>query len=128
VFTNGCFDILHRGHVHLLEEAKKLGDILVVALNSDRSAAMVKGPSLPINGETDRAHLIAAINAVDFITIFNGKTPAGLIRKIRPDVLVKGGNYRKDEVLGSEFAKKTVIIPNLAGYSTREITRKICRS
>jgi D-beta-D-heptose 7-phosphate kinase/D-beta-D-heptose 1-phosphate adenosyltransferase len=128
VFTNGCFDLLHRGHVHLLEQAKKLGDLLVVALNSDRSARMVKGPSFPINSENDRAHLIAAINSVDFITVFNEKTPDRLIRKIRPDVLVKGGNYRKDEVLGSASAKNTVIIPNLAGYSTKKITQKICRS
>ncbi|MBN2188828.1 MAG: bifunctional heptose 7-phosphate kinase/heptose 1-phosphate adenyltransferase [Chitinispirillaceae bacterium] len=128
VFTNGCFDILHRGHVHLMEQAKKLGNLLVVALNSDRSIKIIKGPSFPINSETDRAHLIAAINSVDFITIFNGKTPARLIREIRPDVLVKGGNYRKNEVLGSKFAKDTIIIPNLAGYSTKLIRQKISRS
>jgi D-beta-D-heptose 7-phosphate kinase / D-beta-D-heptose 1-phosphate adenosyltransferase len=128
VFANGCFDILHRGHVHLLGEAKKLGDLLVVALNSDGSVKMNKGPSFPINNEIDRAHLVAAINAVDFIAIFNEKTPVRLIRKIRPDVIVKGGNYRKDEVVGREYAARTVIIPNLSGYSTKEITRKICRS
>jgi D-beta-D-heptose 7-phosphate kinase / D-beta-D-heptose 1-phosphate adenosyltransferase len=128
VFTNGCFDILHRGHVHLLNEAKRHGDLLVVALNSDRSAAMIKGPSFPINNETDRAHLVAAINAVDFITIFNEKTPIRLLQKIRPDIIVKGGNYRNNEVVGREYAHKTVIIPNLAGYSTREITQKIRKS
>jgi D-beta-D-heptose 7-phosphate kinase/D-beta-D-heptose 1-phosphate adenosyltransferase len=126
VFANGCFDILHRGHVHLLEEAKKRGDILVVALNSDRSAKAIRGASFPINAESDRAHLMAAVSAVDFVTVFNEKTPVGLIRQIRPDVIVKGGNYRKNQVVGMEYAGKTVIIPNLAGYSTREITRKIC--
>ena len=119
MFTNGSFDILHRGHVHLFEEAKRLGNVLVVALNSDRSAKA-------INAESDRAHLVAAIDAVDYVTVFGGKTPTGLIKRIRPDVIVKGGNYRKDEVLGREFAGKTAIIPHLAGYSTREITRKIC--
>jgi D-beta-D-heptose 7-phosphate kinase/D-beta-D-heptose 1-phosphate adenosyltransferase len=127
VFTNGCFDILHRGHVHLLEEAKKLGEVLVVALNSDQSAKAIKGASLPINAESDRAHLMAAVSAVDFVTVFNEKTPIGIIRRMRPDVIVKGGNYRKNQVVGMEYAGKTVIIPNLAGYSTREITRKICR-
>ncbi len=126
VFTNGCFDILHRGHVHLLQEAKKSGDILVVALNSDRSAKAVKGASFPINGETDRAHLIAAIDAVDCITVFNENTPVGLIKRLRPDVIIKGGNYRRSEIAGGQYAGRTVIIPLLAGYSTREITRKIC--
>jgi D-beta-D-heptose 7-phosphate kinase/D-beta-D-heptose 1-phosphate adenosyltransferase len=126
VFTNGCFDILHRGHVHLLQEAKKSGDILVVALNSDRSAKAVKGASFPINGETDRAHLIAAIDAVDCITVFNENTPTGLIKRLRPDVIIKGGNYRRSEIAGRQYAGRTVIIPLLAGYSTREITRKIC--
>lgn len=125
VFTNGCFNILHRGHVHLLEEAKKLGDVLVVALNSDRSVKMNKGPSFPVNSETDRAHLVAAVSAVDFISIFNEKTPLRLIRRLRPDVIVKGGNYKKNQVVGREFARKTAIIPHLAGYSTKEITQKI---
>jgi D-beta-D-heptose 7-phosphate kinase/D-beta-D-heptose 1-phosphate adenosyltransferase len=125
VFTNGWFDILHRGHVHLLEEAKKLGDVLVVALNGDRSAKKTAPTVHPINSEDDRAHLIAAIDAVDCITVFNEKTPAGLIRRIRPDVIVKGGNYRKEEVVGRESAGKTVIIPLLAGYSSRNIARKI---
>jgi D-beta-D-heptose 7-phosphate kinase/D-beta-D-heptose 1-phosphate adenosyltransferase len=127
VFTNGCFNILHRGHVHLLEQAKKLGDVLVVALNSDQSVRAVKGASFPVNNEIDRAHLVAAISAVDCIAIFNDKTPHRLIRRIRPDVIVKGGNYRHDQVVGREFAGKTVIIPHLAGYSTKKITRKFFR-
>lgn len=125
VFTNGCFDILHRGHVHLFREAKKYGDILVVALNSDRSIATVRGPDFPLNPESDRAHLIAAIDGVDYITLFDAPTPLNLLRRIRPDVIVKGGNYREQEVVGKEYARKTVIIPQLKGYSTKEIIRKI---
>ena len=125
VFTNGCFDILHRGHVHLFREAKKYGDILVVALNSDRSIAAVRGPDFPLNPESDRAHLIAAIDGVDYITLFDAPTPLNLLRRIRPDVIVKGGNYREQEVVGKKYARKTVIIPQLKGYSTKEIIRKI---
>jgi D-beta-D-heptose 7-phosphate kinase / D-beta-D-heptose 1-phosphate adenosyltransferase len=126
VFTNGCFDILHRGHVHLLGEAKKTGDLLVVALNSDRSARTLRRGAAPINGEADRAHLVAAIDAVDCITLFNETTPLQLIKKIRPDAIVKGGNYRSSQVVGREYAGKTVIVPHLAGYSTKDIARKIC--
>jgi D-beta-D-heptose 7-phosphate kinase / D-beta-D-heptose 1-phosphate adenosyltransferase len=125
VFTNGCFDILHRGNVHLLDEAKRHADILVVALNSDRSAAMQKGRGTPVNTEIDRAHLVGAIDAVDYIVIFNEMTPRDLIKKIRPDVIVKGGNYAKNEVLGREYAARVVIVPQLEGYSTEEIARKI---
>ena len=127
VFTNGCFNILHRGHVHLLEEAKKLGDILVVALNSDQSVKAVKGASFSVNSETDRAHLVAAVSAVDSVAIFNEKTPIRLIRRIRPDVIVKGGNYRKNQVVGREFAKKTAIIAHLAGYDAKETTQRAFR-
>jgi D-beta-D-heptose 7-phosphate kinase / D-beta-D-heptose 1-phosphate adenosyltransferase len=123
VFTNGCFDVLHRGHLHLLLEAKRLGNVLVVALNSDASAVALK--AAPINSETDRAHLMAAIDAVDFITIFNEKTPLTLIQAIRPDVIVKGGNYKVKEILGREYAGKAVVIPHLKGYSSEEIARKI---
>ena len=125
VFTNGCFDILHRGHVHLFREAKKHGDILVVALNSDRSIAAVRGPDFPLNAESDRAHLIAAIDGVDYIALFDASTPLTLLRRIRPDVIVKGGNYREQEVVGREYARKTVIVPQLKGYSTDDIIRKI---
>jgi D-beta-D-heptose 7-phosphate kinase/D-beta-D-heptose 1-phosphate adenosyltransferase len=128
VFTNGCFDILHRGHVHLLQKAKLSGDVLIVALNSDSSYRNIKGPGFPINTEKDRAHLMAALDTVDYITIFNEKTPLELIKKIRPEVLVKGKNYRKNEVLGREYAEKVEIIPTLEGYSSSEIARKIgCR-
>jgi D-beta-D-heptose 7-phosphate kinase / D-beta-D-heptose 1-phosphate adenosyltransferase len=123
VFTNGCFDLLHRGNVHLLREAKRLGHLLAVALNSDRSA--IANSQSPINAELDRADIIGAIDAVDLITIFNEKTPLGLIKKIRPDVIVKGGNYREKEILGREFAGKAVVIPHIQGYSTGDIARKI---
>jgi D-beta-D-heptose 7-phosphate kinase/D-beta-D-heptose 1-phosphate adenosyltransferase len=125
VFTNGCFDVLHRGHVHLLQKAKQLGDILIVALNSDSSGCNLKGPGFPLNEEKDRAHLVAALDTVDYITIFNEKTPLDLIKKIKPDILVKGRNYSKSEVLGREYAKKVEIIPTLEGYSSWEIARKI---
>jgi D-beta-D-heptose 7-phosphate kinase/D-beta-D-heptose 1-phosphate adenosyltransferase len=125
VFTNGCFDILHRGHVHLFREAKKLGAMLVVAINSDASIARIRRGGVPINPEGDRAHLIAAIDGVDYITLFDQVTPLSLIRRIKPDVIVKGGNYREQEVLGREHAGKTAIIPQLKGYSSGEIIRKI---
>jgi D-beta-D-heptose 7-phosphate kinase / D-beta-D-heptose 1-phosphate adenosyltransferase len=125
VFTNGCFDILHRGNVHVLDEAKKQGDVLVVALNSDASASHQKGRGAPINSERDRAHLVGAIDPVDFVTIFSDTTPLDLIKMIRPDVIVKGGNYTKKEVLGGEYAGRVVIVPQLKGYSTGEIARKI---
>jgi len=125
VFTNGCFDILHRGHVHLFTEAKKQGDLLVVALNSDKSIARMRGGDLPVNPEHDRAHLVAAIDGVDYLTLFDESTPVALLRRIRPDVIVKGGNYREADVVGREYAAKTVIVPQLKGYSTEEIIRKI---
>jgi D-beta-D-heptose 7-phosphate kinase/D-beta-D-heptose 1-phosphate adenosyltransferase len=126
VFTNGCFDILHRGNVHVLDQAKRRGDVLVVALNSDASASHQNGRGAPVNSELDRAHLVGAIDAVDYVTIFGDKTPLDLIKKIRPDVIVKGGNYRKNEVLGREFAGRVVIVPQLEGYSTEDIAKKIC--
>jgi D-beta-D-heptose 7-phosphate kinase / D-beta-D-heptose 1-phosphate adenosyltransferase len=125
VFANGCFDILHRGHVHLLQKAKQLGDCLIVALNSDASCRTIKGPGFPLNNEKDRAHLIAALGSVDYITVFNEPSPLALIRRLKPDFIIKGGNYRTQEVVGHEFAGKTVIIPELAGYSTGKIAKKI---
>jgi D-beta-D-heptose 7-phosphate kinase/D-beta-D-heptose 1-phosphate adenosyltransferase len=125
VFTNGCFDILHRGHIHLFREAKKHGDLLVVAVNSDRSIARMRTAMAPLNPENDRAHLIAAIDGVDFITLFDEPTPVALLRRLKPDVIVKGGNYAVNEVVGREYAHATVIVPQLKGYSTAEIVRRI---
>ena len=96
-----------------------------MAINSDRSIARVRGPDFPLNPENDRAHLIAAIDGVDYITLFDEATPLALLRRIKPDVIVKGGNYRENEVVGKEYARKTVIVPQLKGYSTEEIIRKI---
>ena len=94
VFTNGCFDILHKGHVRYLTQAKKLGDVLVVGLNADKSVSALK-PDRPVNPEADRAEVLAALSAVDYITIFSEKTPYTLIKLLRPDVLVKGGDWKK---------------------------------
>ena len=121
VFTNGCFDILHRGHVEYLQKAKRLGDYLIVGINTNRSVKALKGVSRPVNDEYDRAFLIASLRCVDRVVLFDDDTPYELIKKVAPDVLVKGGDYREDEVVGREFAKETVILPFVEGYSTTGI-------
>lgn len=122
VFTNGCFDILHAGHVHLLLEAATLGNRLIVGLNSDASVKRLKGSERPINRAEDRALLLAAQTFVDAVVIFEEDTPLQLLEKIQPDVLVKGGDYTKDQVVGHELMEalggETVIVPFLGGYST----------
>ncbi len=132
IFTNGCFDILHYGHVHYLEDAKRLGDILVIALNSDISIKVIKGQNRPINKESDRAKVLGALSCVDFITIFNPVTPLAVIKILSPDVLVKGGDWRKSEIVGSDFVKnrggKVKTIPYLKGYSTTNIIKKIMKN
>lgn len=102
VFTNGCFDILHRGHVEYLAHARSLGDRLVVGLNSDDSVRRLKGPTRPLNGEEDRALVLAALEVVDAVTIFDEDTPLELIAALLPDVLVKGGDYRPDTIVGAD--------------------------
>jgi rfaE bifunctional protein nucleotidyltransferase chain/domain len=124
VFTNGCFDILHRGHVRYLGQAKKLGDVLVVGLNSDRSVSGMK-PGRPINNERDRAAVLAALCDVDYVTIFGEKTPYGLIRALRPDVLVKGGDWKKEDIVGSDIVRETYSLPFVRGASTSGVIRKI---
>jgi rfaE bifunctional protein nucleotidyltransferase chain/domain len=124
VFTNGCFDILHRGHVRYLKQAKKLGDILVVGLNSDSSVSTIK-PGRPINNERDRAAVLAALCAVDYITIFGEKTPYTLIKALRPDVLVKGGDWNREDIVGSDIVGDTYSLPFVKGASTSGIIRKI---
>lgn len=118
VFTNGCFDILHRGHISYLKETKKLGDILIVGLNSDNSVKKIKGKQRPHNTQSDRAELLASLEFVDYVIIFDEETPYNLIRALKPDVLVKGGDYTKKTVVGREFAGEVVIIPFVEGYST----------
>jgi D-beta-D-heptose 7-phosphate kinase/D-beta-D-heptose 1-phosphate adenosyltransferase len=124
VFTNGCFDFLHRGHLHLFSEAKKLGDILVVAINSDESIKKIKENRDPVNDEQDRAFIVSSIKDVDFVTVFDGETPEPLLEQLRPDVIVKGGNYTVDQIVGKEFAVQAVIIPALEGYSTEDLSRR----
>ncbi|MDX1476348.1 MAG: D-glycero-beta-D-manno-heptose 1-phosphate adenylyltransferase [Saprospiraceae bacterium] len=129
VFTNGCFDLLHKGHVVYLEQARALGDRLVVGLNSDASTRRLKGNDRPINDEGARAWIIAALEAVDMVVLFNEDTPFQLIGALRPDVLVKGGDYHAEDVVGGDIVKAgggtVVIIPFLEGYSTTAIERKI---
>ena len=129
VFTNGCFDILHFGHVKYLEEAKKKGDILIVGVNSDSSVTRIKGKGRPVQKERFRAGVIAALECVDYVCIFNGATPLGLIKKIVPDTLVKGGDWPPDKIVGHDIVTAnggTVLsIPLIKGCSTSSIIRKI---
>ena len=125
VFTNGCFDILHAGHVKSIEFAKSKGDVLVIGLNSDSSIKRIKGPTRPVNKQTDRAVVLAALGAVDAVCIFGQDTPLKLIKIVRPDVLVKGADYKNKEVVGAEFAGKVVLFPLLKGRSTTNLINKI---
>jgi D-beta-D-heptose 7-phosphate kinase/D-beta-D-heptose 1-phosphate adenosyltransferase len=132
VFTNGCFDILHIGHAKYLESAKKLGDILVVGVNSDTSVRVIKGPGRPINSQDERLGLIAALESVDYVTLFSQKTPEGLIRKLRPDILVKGADWNTKEIAGGDFVKssggRVVRIPLVKGHSTTALIKHITAS
>lgn len=121
VFTNGCFDILHRGHVEYLQKAKALGDYLIVGVNTNRSVRALKGVTRPVNDEKDRAFLLSSLRCVDRVVFFDDDTPYELIKMVAPDILVKGGDYRVDEVVGREFAKETVIMSLVEGYSTTQI-------
>ena len=129
VFTNGCFDLLHAGHVRLLREAKKLGDLLIVALNSDSSAREIKGPDRPILPEEERAELIAALEMVDYVTLFDEPDPLNLLRELRPNVLAKGGDWAEDKIVGREWVEsyggKVAVIPYLKGHSTTEIIERM---
>lgn len=128
VFTNGCFDLLHVGHLALFEQAKRRGDCLVVALNSDRSVRALKGPGRPIIPEDARAKIVAALPSVDAVVVFDEDTPLKLIRAVRPDVLVKGGDYSEEEVVGGNEMKtwggKVALIPTVEGSSTTEILKR----
>jgi D-beta-D-heptose 7-phosphate kinase/D-beta-D-heptose 1-phosphate adenosyltransferase len=132
VFTNGCFDIVHRGHTELFEAARRLGDILVVAINSDASVARLKGSRRPIVAQEDRAAVLAALRAVDYVTIFEEDTPAEIIDRVRPDVLVKGADYGMDEIVGRERVEadggEVVRFPLKDGYSTEQLLRRIARA
>ncbi len=125
IFTNGCFDILHKGHVSYLNNAKALGDILIVGLNSDDSVKRLKGENRPINNHDDRAYILSALECVDYVVIFDEDTPYELIQRVKPDVLVKGADYEGKEVIGSDIAKETVLIDFVEGKSTTSTIEKI---
>lgn len=125
VFTNGCFDILHRGHVTYLQQAASLGNRLIIGLNSDKSVKRLKGEERPVNGELDRAFILASLRMVDEVVIFDEDTPEKLLSLLKPDILAKGGDYKVEEIAGREFADKVKILPFVKGYSTTKIIGQI---
>lgn len=129
VFTNGCFDILHKGHVTYLAEARKLGDVLVIGVNSDASVKRLKGPERPINNENDRAYVLSQLKSVDFTEIFTEDTPLNLILKVNPAVLVKGGDWKIDQIVGAKEViangGEVFSLNFVDGYSTTSIIKKI---
>lgn len=124
VFTNGCFDILHVGHIRYLKEARALGDVLVIGLNSDKSVSVIK-PGRPVNPQEQRAEILAALEMIDYVTVFDEDTPYELIKLLKPDILVKGGDWKKEDIVGSDIAKETRSLPYVQGLSTTEIIKKI---
>lgn len=124
VFTNGCFDILHPGHIHLLKMAKSFGDVLIVGLNSDSSISKIK-PERPIMAQDARIEVLSEISLVDYIVVFGEEDPVMVIKEIEPDVLVKGGDWKIEQVKGREFAKETRIVEYLKNWSTTKIIEKI---
>lgn len=129
VFTNGCFDLLHKGHLHLLNAASKQGDFLIVAINSDNSILRIKGKGRPIQSETERVEALLKLGVLDLVTIFNHDTPFDLIKLISPDILVKGGDYDRKKIVGGDFVKskggRVVIVPILQGFSTTSILKEM---
>ena len=129
IFTNGCFDLLHAGHVKLLEWAKRQGDVLVVGLNSDRSVRQLKGPRRPIVSQQDRALLVAALESVDYVTIFHELTPQRLIERLRPDVLIKGTDWGTGQIVGRDIVERNggrvIRFPLIKGYSTSRLIERI---
>ncbi|MDB4099096.1 D-glycero-beta-D-manno-heptose-7-phosphate kinase [Candidatus Thioglobus sp.] len=125
IFTNGCFDILHIGHVKYLEEAKNYGDVLIIGLNSDDSVKKLKGDSRPINSQSDRAYILASLEVVDYLVIFEEDTPFELIKLIKPDVLVKGSDYLGKKVVGQDIAKELKLVPFINGVSTTNTIKRI---
>ena len=126
VFTNGCFDLIHAGHVRYLREAKSLGDMLIVGLNSDRSVSAIK-PGRPIVPQDQRAEVLSSLEMVDYVVLFEEETPYELIRLVTPDILVKGGDWKKEDIVGSDIAKETFSLPYMSGLSTTEIIERIRR-
>ena len=124
VFTNGCFDILHRGHIEYLKQSKKLGTYLIVGINSDNSVRRLKGENRPVNNQWDRKSILEELRCVDEVIIFEEDTPYELIKKVEPDIITKGGDYKVEDVVGHDLAQ-IVIIPYLEGYSTSNILKKL---
>jgi len=132
VFTNGCFDLLHAGHVKLLEDARKLGDHLIVGLNSDESVRRIKGPRRPVNDQNERAEVLGGLKAVDAVVIFDEDDPLELIKHLEPDVLVKGGDWAPENIIGADVVKArgghVEVVPVLEGRSTSAVLAKIRNS
>lgn len=128
VFTNGCFDLLHIGHVRYLEQAKALGDVLIVGINTDASVQTLKGPTRPIQNENDRAEILASLKAVDHTVLFGEDTPINLIKKVKPDVLVKGGDWKIEQIVGWDFVQsyggQVKSLQFVQGRSTTNIIEK----
>ena len=131
-FTNGCFDLLHRGHVHVLRAARACADLLIVGINSDQSVKHIKGRARPVLPESDRCELVGAMEMVDFVVLFNEPDPYSLISAIRPDVLVKGGDWNTDKIIGGDLVEEAggevVVVPYIKGFSTTEIIERIKNS
>jgi rfaE bifunctional protein nucleotidyltransferase chain/domain len=131
VFTNGVFDLIHPGHIHYLREARRLGSHLIVALNTDDSTRKIKGEKRPLMSLEDRAEILAAMEMISYVTWFNEETPENIIRKVKPDVLVKGGDWRIDQIAGREFVEsyggQVFSIPFVPGYSTSNIVETITK-
>jgi D-beta-D-heptose 7-phosphate kinase/D-beta-D-heptose 1-phosphate adenosyltransferase len=125
VFTNGCFDLLHTGHASLFEKAKTLGDVLIVAINSDKSLKELKGPKRPLVGQKDRAKLLLSLKPVDYVVVFDEQTPEKLLSELKPDVLVKGGDYKLSEIAGRQHVKKVYRYPVVKGKSTTNLINLI---
>jgi rfaE bifunctional protein nucleotidyltransferase chain/domain len=129
VFTNGCFDILHAGHVRYLQAARELGDCLILGLNSDQSVSRLKGPTRPINQEHDRAEVLSALSAIDYIVTFEDQTAEGLVTQIQPSIYVKGGDYNMKDLpeatIVASYGGKTILIPEVPGKSTTNIIKKM---
>ena len=125
IFTNGCFDILHVGHVKYLEKAKTFGDVLILGLNSDKSIRTLKGDNRPFNNQIDRSYILASLEVVDYLVIFEDDTPYELIKLIEPDVLVKGGDYKGKKVIGEDLVKDLKLVEFISGKSTSETIKRI---
>ena len=132
VFTNGCFDVLHRGHVSYLAQARDLGDLLVLGLNSDSSVRRLKGPTRPVNDEESRALVLASLECVDYVVLFDEDTPYRLIDAVQPDILVKGGDYQIDQIVGYDIVKarggEVLTLPFVDGFSSTSIINRLKQS